>query len=641
MIDLTVNIPGKSPEVIFVQLPLAQLFTPSASIGLLKAELTDRNIPCAVHFGDLLFVSDLDPAAYDFLSDNHGMGVYAGERIFAHVTGLPISHDTDEYLEKVEEIAQLTGCSEQYRKIKDRLPEFQAKAADFIRREAALIVSQHPKIVACPCMFFQINSVIAFCRAVKELDSSIITLVGGANCMGSAGIAMANLIPWIDYTFSGEADECIADLCQLLIERGNDVLQEELPYGAIKKNGYKLTDNAPCRLTKNLDSMAVPDYSDYFAQMQAAGLEKKYDKVVVIEFSRGCWWGQLHPCTFCGLNGKINIYREKSPQRLLEEIRVQHERYGTELFMLSDNILSRNHLKDLLPQLNDFKLHFFSEIKSNNSRREMEILRDAGFRWLQAGVESLHDKCLTLMNKGNRAIRHLELLKNARRAGIRIFWNLMAGFPGEDPQWYQEQLDLMKKIPHFQPPGMYRPLQMQRYNAYWKNQEKYGLQLMPAEINHYVYPSVPGLIEEISYCFDHVDPERRRISRCLGSVSSIYPEIEGFIHRWLITYHTCVARFSMTDYGDRIELFDLREIADDSLISLTGCQAEVYRLADEVVTMEAVRRTLEGKYTAEEIETAVCDMDRRNLLVRIGDEILALALPENCPPPTMSVSTVY
>ena len=54
--------------------------------------------------------------------------------------------------------------------------------------------------------------------------------------------------------------------------------------------------------------------------MQAAGLEKKYDKVVVIEFSRGCWWGQIHPCTFCGLNGKINIYREKSPQRLLEEI---------------------------------------------------------------------------------------------------------------------------------------------------------------------------------------------------------------------------------------------------------------------------------------------------------------------------------
>ena len=39
------------------------------------------------------------------------------------------------------------------------------------------------------------------------------------------------------------------------------------------------------------------------------------------ETSRGCWWGQIHHCLFCGLNGDTIAYRSKSPGRAVEELR--------------------------------------------------------------------------------------------------------------------------------------------------------------------------------------------------------------------------------------------------------------------------------------------------------------------------------
>ena len=49
-----------------------------------------------------------------------------------------------------------------------------------------------------------------------------------------------------------------------------------------------------------------------------------------LEGSRGCWWGQKHPCSFCGLNGRKNVYRYKSAGRLYEE-------YFGEFFSSAEN----------------------------------------------------------------------------------------------------------------------------------------------------------------------------------------------------------------------------------------------------------------------------------------------------------------
>ena len=39
---------------------------------------------------------------------------------------------------------------------------------------------------------------------------------------------------------------------------------------------------------------------------------------LLIETSRGCWWGERNHCTFCGLNGSSMSFDEMAPGRALE-----------------------------------------------------------------------------------------------------------------------------------------------------------------------------------------------------------------------------------------------------------------------------------------------------------------------------------
>ena len=633
MKKLSVNLPGKDPDVFFVHLPFSHLMTPPGAAGLLKAELTAAGIGCAVHYSELAFLKAIGRSDYDRISLNIKQRYMVSERLFAEGMGLPVTGSIDEYEAVVQRLA--AGCGEEdlAAALLDAMSRCRPIATDFIQQEAAYIASHKPKIVACPSVFNQMCSVIAFCRAIKELDSSIVTLVGGPNCMGRAGIAVANLVPWIDYTFSGEADECIADLCRLLMEKGTSARQEELPYGAIKKDGCRLTDEAPCRLTKNLDSMAIPDYTDYYREVREYGLEEVIRPVIPIEFSRGCWWGQKHPCSFCGLNGQANVYREKSPQRVMREVIHQRSLYGVDKFYLSDNILSRNHMKDLIPQMADLGCSFFCEIKTNTSRAELETLSRSGFKWFQAGIESLNDGCLQLMNKGNKAIRHVELLKNARITGVMMLWNMLSGFPSEKAQWYGEMAELVKKITHYEhPASSLSRLVIQRFNAYWRNPGKYGLELQTAEIYKYAYPAVPGFIENTAYNYEPTSAASRRLYYNPALIAPEYQALEKNLIHWLISSSRSAEIFTMDDNGETIELFDLRSIAKDSLTTLRDCRAAVYRAADSVISLNRLHKALRDSYDSSEIDEAVDDLVRKNFLLRIEDELLALALPSDCPP---------
>jgi magnesium-protoporphyrin IX monomethyl ester (oxidative) cyclase len=62
--------------------------------------------------------------------------------------------------------------------------------------------------------------------------------------------------------------------------------------------------------------------------------------MLLLETSRGCWWGAKQHCTFCGLNGGAMAFRSKSAERVVEEIRYLRDRYGVESLSVVDNILT-------------------------------------------------------------------------------------------------------------------------------------------------------------------------------------------------------------------------------------------------------------------------------------------------------------
>ena len=121
---------------------------------------------------------------------------------------------------------------------------------------------------------------------------------------------------------------------------------------------------------------------------------------------------------------------------------------------LPDNILDFRYFRSLLPLLEEAKLdlELEYELKSNLSRSQVELLRDAGVRAAQVGIESLSTPILRLMRKGVTASQNIQTLKWLTAAGMEVKWNFLYSFPGEDPSAYANLPELIAKLVHLAPP---------------------------------------------------------------------------------------------------------------------------------------------------------------------------------------------
>ncbi|MBX3170260.1 MAG: RiPP maturation radical SAM C-methyltransferase [Candidatus Eremiobacteraeota bacterium] len=264
-----------------------------------------------------------------------------------------------------------------------------------------------------------------------------------------------------------------------------------------------------------MDQTSVPDFDDYFEALRASGLDILPG--LVMETSRGCWWGQKHHCTFCGLNGSGMVYRSKSKERVLQEIERLAERYQIRRFFIVDNILDHAHLKSIMPMLaaREQPFHLFYETKSNLKKEQLELQSRAGVRWIQPGIESLHDEVLSLMDKGSTGLMNVQLLRNARELGMVVYWNFLVCFPNENDEWYQEMSQWVPWLFHLQPaPGMAK-IRFDRFSPYHTRPQQYNLEMRPALAYGQVYPVAAEELTELAYFFQDTPEQSKRDDRFL------------------------------------------------------------------------------------------------------------------------------
>ena len=119
--------------------------------------------------------------------------------------------------------------------------------------------------------------------------------------------------------------------------------------GLVGKDAAHEVSFAP--VVEELDNLPIPDYSDYFEQLAVSPIEAEISPSVLIETSRGCWWGAKHHCTFCGLNGDTMGFRSKSPRRVIDELVYLRQRYGVTKVDSVDNILDLRYTTEVFPEL--------------------------------------------------------------------------------------------------------------------------------------------------------------------------------------------------------------------------------------------------------------------------------------------------
>ncbi|MBX3169437.1 MAG: RiPP maturation radical SAM C-methyltransferase [Candidatus Eremiobacteraeota bacterium] len=466
--------------ILLVNPPFASLGRPNLGLSLLKGQLRRDGHECRILYADHRLAARVGLENYAWVHRDYE--ALTGEWLFSGFVRASREWDFG-YLEHAKRNYPPREL-ELLRAALQLLPEY----LEEVCRE---ILDFHPKVVGCSSTFQQNNAALAILRRLKELRPELVTIMGGANLEGSLAEPIENF-PWVDYTVSGEAEGCISRLYELACEHGAHIPHQLLP-AEVGCRGRR-----PGRgQISQMDDLAYPDFADCFEGLAAWPALSEVRPTLTLEGSRGCWWGQVKHCTFCGLNGSGMNYRAKSAARLLREIDELSQRYQTRTVEMVDNIIAPKHLKDLLPALVGRDLRFFWEVKANLKGAHFELLRAAGVHWVQPGIESFSDHVLELMRKGQRAIQNIFVLKAARENGIRLSWNLLLRHPGERTEDLVEQRDLAHSLMHLQPPQACCEVRPDRFSPLFGEIEN----LEPFEVYSYIYELPAEEIRKIAYLY--------------------------------------------------------------------------------------------------------------------------------------------
>ena len=634
-----------APDVCLVNMPYAALPRPSMALGLLQALLTEHGIATATAYANLWFAEHAGLRSYQLCAAQVPTDLLIGEWTFRAAA---FGADDDRDLAYLANIAEVTRRIPRYqgdgRRLVRDLMHVRTAANEFVDRAAQRVLATGARVVGCTSTFEQHVAALALLRRIRELDPSVITMLGGANCEGAMGEATHDCFPWVDVVVSGEADGLIAPLVRRLLDEGRDLPLADLPRGVLvpaSRRRLPVGDGArtlPRALYRDMDSLPCPTFDDYFAEVARTGLDRHVRVGLPVETSRGCWWGAKHQCTFCGLNGSSMSYNSKSPQRVLDDLHRLEDAYDLFDFEVVDNILDMRYFTELLPELErDASTHrLFFEVKANLSRRQVQQLVASGVTWVQPGIESLHTHVLKLMDKGVAGWQNVQLLKWSRELGLRLSWSVLWGFPGEDDDAYRQMAEWIPALEHLQPPASTVRLRYDRFSVYHNEALARGLSLRPVPAMGYIYPVGEKDLVDLAYFFVDGDPAepgnpfdrtRREIEtrpgiRAVTEAASAWRRRFAGEHRPTLT---------MVDDGEELTVTDTRHCATTPVHRLRGVERAV-ALACDGGGKESRLAAAAADVLGAPIEPAAVDAAVRRLLddrlaLRIDDRVLGLALP--------------
>ena len=321
------------------------------------------------------------------------------------------------------------------------------------------------------------------------------------------------------------------------------------------------------------------------------------------------------------------VFRSKSPQRVLDEVSHLQERYmrphGVVLLRAADQILDMRYFDEVLPRIQQAAsgVPIFYETKSNLTREQVQVLRDARVKMIQPGIESLSTPVLALMKKGCTMLQNVQLLKWCAEVGITPIWNLLYGFPGEDPADYDRMATVIPRLIHLPPPTNVDNIRLDRFSPYFKDPASHGIvDVRRSKLASVLYPFSEEAQRAISYRFDFSYGDGRALTYARGVIDAAT--------QWMaVATRGCVVGFVN---GDNAVIWDTRFLATGTWTRLQGLYVEALLHCDRVRSERSL-----GEFFRERVGAGgaqlllahfVGEMDRRAFVLREGAHILSLVV---------------
>ena len=511
-------------KVALVTMPFTYSKFPSIQLGTLSALLKSQGIGVKTYHFNLLFAHKIGVPLYEILCEKRGL---IGEWLFSSILfrNNP-KHDQYPHLFKpvFEDTAREAGCSVGY------LEEIaHSIAPQFLTWAMTAYDWNDYAVVGFTSTFDQNVASLTMAKLIKDLYPEIRIVFGGANFDGEMGLEHFRAFPWIDFVVVGEGEEVFPPLVKHILTGQ----EKNPPPGVVHRQNGDIRFEPHSKLFTEFQQNGPPDYDDYFEQLKELESQGStgLNRILLYEGSRGCWWGEKHHCTFCGLNAQAMQFRAKSPEQVSQELDFLSSRYETTRFRMVDNIIDMKYIDNLFGKFAQahFDLDVFMETKSNLTKRQIQTLAQGGVKCMQPGIESLSTAQLKEMDKGVSPLQNIQCLKWSRYYNIDISWNILLGFPQETDEDYRHQIDMIASLLHLQPPESTGKLWLERFSPYFMRPEDYGIRIIgPDPAYGYVYDERQVDLNKIAYDFEF--ESSWRVS------TELYEELVNRVDEWKTRY---------------------------------------------------------------------------------------------------------
>jgi len=605
-------------KVLLLSMPFVSVRYPSPALSLLKAVLQEEGVQCDLHYLNIFFQAfTRRPKIYEGIADL----IMVGEWVFSEALfGKKWAQSERASFNALD--APLLPPGFKGGSAREALTTLRSMAVTFIDRCMEGIPWDSYDIIGFTSVFSQNAASLALAQRIKEYFPEKIIAIGGANCEEEMGKAILRLFPFVDWVFSGEAD---ISFPRAVLQWFDGKPPEGIAGVHYRSNGHIVEQGSgPSPV---LDDLPYPVFDDYFEALDQWAPEFRSSVPISLEFSRGCWWGNKSQCVFCGLNCRNLKFRRKNPRRAEAEIKTLTAKYHVDRVILTDSILDMSFFKTLLPSLAAWGglEELFLEARSNLNCEQVGLLKSAGVSMFQPGIESLDSEILSYMRKGTTLLQNIRFLKCAREYGIYPTWNLLYGFPGENPQAYSRMTSLIPSIVHLSPPMDVSPVLVVRFSPLFEQAREWGMSNVRAHKGYQsIYPFESEDLNSIASFFDFVHDGKERIPIYIEPLKQ---QVRTWKHEWEQQPPSLTA---VEKPGNKIELQDDRPYSREPRVELSGTVAAAYAACHDTRSFEEITAYIRTQKIEDHLDEGVLrreldDLIARGLMLRERDVYLSLA----------------
>jgi len=244
---------------------------------------------------------------------------------------------------------------------------------------------------------------------------------------------------FIDIIVRGEGEETIRELAEAL-EKG----EWEKVKGITFRKGNRVVSNESRPFIKDIDEIPFPSW-DFLPMDKYQFCGHRYASMLT---SRGCPFN----CSFCASSRLFGgFWRGRSPENVVEEIRLLHDKFGIENIEFVDDTFTLDQKRaericdEIVREGLDISWGASSRVDTL-SRSLVEKMRRAGCWILFLGIESGCQKILDAIGKRITVEHARKAVKIVKEAGVQVLGSFIIGFLQDTIETINETIRFAKTL---------------------------------------------------------------------------------------------------------------------------------------------------------------------------------------------------